>query len=145
MAEKSLEGVRVATLCAADFDQSEMTVPRKALEDAGAETAPISLTGGEPDGDPNDFDGLLMAGGTHGPEAQRLARGFEERHKPVFDMSSRQAGDSGAFNRDMIARLARHRAEVHQRPLSKTVQEYVGAEQLDSPAVEERRLKPSSS
>jgi protease I len=36
MAEKTLDGMRVAILITNDFEQSEMTEPRKALDEAGA-------------------------------------------------------------------------------------------------------------
>lgn len=109
MADKPLEGVRVAILCATDFEQSEMTEPRKALQEAGAEAILISPKAGEIEGmnhdvkkdkfkvdmalkdaDPNDFDGLMLPGGALNadalrviPEAQSFARHFQERHKPM--------------------------------------------------------------
>ena len=45
-------------------------------------------------------------------------------------VTSRQPSDIPAFNREMIALLARHRAHEHQRPLAETVQEYVGADEI---------------
>lgn len=41
MADKPLEGMRVAIITATDFEQVEMTEPRKALQEAGAETVLI--------------------------------------------------------------------------------------------------------
>lgn len=38
MADKKLQGIKVAILVANDFEQIEMTEPRKALDDAGAQT-----------------------------------------------------------------------------------------------------------
>ena len=203
MADKPLEGLRVAILTATNFEQSEMTEPRKALHDAGAETMLISPQSGEvqgmkhdvqldrfkveatlADAKPEGFDGLLLPGGAMNadklramPEAQHFVRHFQERHKPMAvichapwllasagvargrkltsyhsikdDMrnagaewvdeevvvddnlvTSRQPSDIPAFNREMIALLARHRAHEHQRPLAKTVQEYVGADEV---------------
>ncbi|HLG71919.1 MAG TPA: type 1 glutamine amidotransferase domain-containing protein, partial [Chloroflexota bacterium] len=190
MADKPLEGVRVAILCATDFEQAEMTEPRKALQDAGAETVLISPKGGEIEGmnhdvkkdkfkvdlaladaDPKDFDAVLLPGGALNadalrvvPEAQTFVRHFAERNMPIAaichapwllasaglvrgrkltsyhtirdDMrnagaewvnqevctdgnlvTSRQPSDIPAFNTEVIAMLARERAEVHQRPL----------------------------
>ncbi len=203
MADKPLEGVRVAILCATDFEQAEMTEPRKALQEAGAQTVLISPKGGEIQGmqhdvkkdkfpvdmflsqaDPNGFDGVLLPGGALNadalrvvPEAQNFVRHFEERKKPMAvichapwllasagmargrkltsyhtirdDMrnagaawvdqevcvdgnliTSRQPSDIPAFNREMIAMLSRHRANMHQRPMAETVQEYVGAQEI---------------
>ena len=38
-----LEGLRVAVLVAEGFEQQEMTEPRRALRDAGAEPQPLPL------------------------------------------------------------------------------------------------------
>src|SRR6266571_2803299 len=191
MADKPLEGLRVAILTATNFEQSEMTEPRKALHDAGAETVLISPQSGKvqgrkhdikldtfkvdatlADASPESFDGLLLPGGAMNAEelramipAQNFVRHFQVRHKPMAvichapwllasagiargrkltgyhtikdDMlragaewvdeevvvddnlvTSRQPSDSPAFNREMIALLARHRAHEHQRPLA---------------------------
>ncbi len=207
MADKPLEGIRVAILCATDFEQSEMTEPRRALQEAGAETVLISPRPGEIQGrhhdekgdkfkvemdlseaSPESFDGLLLPGGAANAGelrtvevAQGFVRHFQERHKPMAvichapwvlasaglargrkltsypgiadDMraaganwvdqevvvddnliTSRTPRDIPAFNREMIALFARHRASEHQRPLAETVQEYVGAEELNAPS-----------
>src|SRR5690242_9666742 len=108
MADKPLEGMRVAILAATDFEQVEMTEPRKALRDAGAETVLISPKGGEIEGmnhdvkadkfkvdmaladaDPDHFDALLLPGGALNADklrvesqAQAFVHNFQERHKP---------------------------------------------------------------
>jgi len=46
MADKVLQGMRVAIVCATDFEQSEMTEPRRALQEAGASTVLVSLEPG---------------------------------------------------------------------------------------------------
>jgi len=205
MADKPLEGMRVAIMSATDFEQVEMTEPRKALNDAGAETVLISTHSGEiqgmrhdvkqdkfkvemtlADAAPDSFDALLLPGGALNadslrvvPEAQSFVRHFQERHKPMAaichapwllasaglvrgrkltsyhtirdDMrnagaewidrevvvddnlvTSRQPSDIPAFNREMIALFARQRAQTGQQPLSDTVQEYVGAEPIET-------------
>jgi deglycase len=109
MAERNLEGLRVAILSATDFEQSEMTEPRKALQERGAETVLISPQAGEIQGvkhdvkqdtfkvdltldqaDAGDFDALLLPGGALNadalrvnPNAQAFVREFQERGKPM--------------------------------------------------------------
>jgi protease I len=48
MAPRQLEGMRVAILVTDDFEQSELTTPKQALEEAGAQAlivSPASLVG----------------------------------------------------------------------------------------------------
>lgn len=106
---KELEGKRVAILVADGFEQVEMTEPRKALNNAGAETDLISPNRdrvesaihdekGEKfpvdvplaDADTNDYDALLLPGGVANPDklrmdpqAVRFVRSFFDDHKPV--------------------------------------------------------------
>ncbi|HEY1768755.1 MAG TPA: type 1 glutamine amidotransferase domain-containing protein [Chthoniobacterales bacterium] len=108
MANK-LDGKKVAILVADGFEQVEMTKPREALEEAGAETKIVSLKSGKIQGvnhdekgdkfdvdltldkaKPNDFDALLLPGGLMNPdelrqheEALEFARHFFETGKPV--------------------------------------------------------------
>ncbi|MEO5718121.1 MAG: type 1 glutamine amidotransferase domain-containing protein [Chthoniobacterales bacterium] len=108
MAEK-LKGKKVAILVADGFEQVEMTKPREALHEAGAETKIVSIKSGkvfgmnhEEKGDEfdvdltldkaqaDDFDALLMPGGLLNPDAMRqegsalqFVRAFFETHKPV--------------------------------------------------------------
>lgn len=109
MAEKKLEGKKVAILVTNDFEQVEMTKPRQALDDAGAETYLISPAEGEvqgmnhdvkanrfkvdvplDDANPADYDALLLPGGALNadelrinPKAQEFARHFDEEGKPI--------------------------------------------------------------
>lgn len=104
-----LEGMRVAILAADMFEQVEMTEPRKALQDAGAQTVLISLHGGEVQGanhhdkgdrfpvdieidraKPDDFDALMLPGGVANPDQLRMnkkavqfVRAFFDAGKPV--------------------------------------------------------------
>jgi protease I len=108
MANK-LDGKKVAILVADGFEQVEMTKPREALEEAGAETKIVSLKSGKIQGvnhdekgdkfdvdltldkaKPDDFDALLLPGGLMNPdelrqheEALEFARHFFETGKPV--------------------------------------------------------------
>ncbi|HEX2565867.1 MAG TPA: type 1 glutamine amidotransferase domain-containing protein [Burkholderiales bacterium] len=105
----ALNGKRVAILVAEGFEQVEMTGPRKALQEAGAETLIVSPAEDEVqawkhfdkgdrfqvdeplDGaDPAQFDALLLPGGVANPDqlrgnpkAVKFARHFVEAGKPI--------------------------------------------------------------
>ena len=109
MAAKELDGVRVAILVTEGFEQVELTQPRKALDDAGAETKIVSpiekkvrawdLTDwGDKftvdvrleEARADDFDALLLPGGVINPDLLRMltpavafVRAFFEAGKPV--------------------------------------------------------------
>ncbi len=104
-----LDGKKVAILVADGFEQVEMTKPREALDDAGAETKIVSLKSGQIQGmnhmekgdkfdvdltldhaRPEEFDALMIPGGLYNPDALRLnedaldfARQFSQAGKPV--------------------------------------------------------------
>ena len=86
----TLDGKRVAILVAEGFEQVEMTGPRKALTDAGAETEIVSPAEGEVQGwhhfdkgdrfqvdvdvdaaNANEYDALLLPGGVANPDQLR--------------------------------------------------------------------------
>ena len=107
--ENRLEGKRVAILVSNGFEQIELTSPREALEEAGAETVVVSpvddtVRGWEhtewgddfdvetslDEADPDDFDALHLPGGVMNPDnmrrnetVQRFVRSFFEAGKPV--------------------------------------------------------------
>jgi protease I len=109
MAEKNLDGFRVAILATDLFEEVELTQPRKALEQAGAKTVVISPKEGEIQGvkhdkktkkvkvdqvldqaDPNEFDAVLLPGGAMNadairiePKAQEFVRQIDQAGKPV--------------------------------------------------------------
>ncbi len=109
MAEHDLSGKKVAILVAHGFEQVELTEPRKALKEAGAEThivSPVDGTvkgwkhdhwGDEMDVDvrladarPDDYDALVLPGGQMNPDNLRadpdavaFARAFFDAGKPV--------------------------------------------------------------
>jgi protease I len=109
MAEHNLDGKKVAILVADGFEQVELTEPRRALNDAGAETHIVSpadgkVKGWEKDhwGDefdvdvpldaarPEDYDALVLPGGQMNPDNLRgnekavsFARAFVEAGKPL--------------------------------------------------------------
>ena len=106
---RKLEGKKVAILVANGFEQVEMTKPREALDEAGAETKIVSLKSGQIQGmnhadkgdkfdvdltvneaRPEEFDALMIPGGLLNPDALRsdedaleFARNFFREHKPV--------------------------------------------------------------
>jgi len=104
-----LQGKKVAILITDGFEQVEMTEPRKALQDEGAETVIVSPKDGKVKGwqhtdwgdefpvdrplsaaRADDFDALLLPGGVMNPDhlrqdaqAVEFVRDFFEAHKPV--------------------------------------------------------------
>src|ERR1043165_5104349 len=106
---KKLEGKKVAILVTDGFEQVEMTKPREALDEEGAETKIVSLKPGKiqgmnhadkgdkfdvdltlQDATPGDFDALLIPGGLMNPDALRsdedaldFVRHFFKEQKPV--------------------------------------------------------------
>lgn len=109
MQERMLDGMRVAILVTDDFEQVEMTDPRRALEDAGAAAYIVSPKPGTVQGmhhdekadtfhvdvttdraDPDDYDAVMLPGGAFNadklrmdPHAQRFIRRIEAQDKPI--------------------------------------------------------------
>ena len=107
--ERKLDGKKVAILVADGFEQMEMTKPRKALDEAGAQTKIVSLKSGKVQGmnhmdkgdkfdvdltlneaRPEEFDALMVPGGLYNPDVMRtndramnFARYFFREGKPV--------------------------------------------------------------
>jgi protease I len=107
--DKKLNGKRIAILVADGFEQVELTGPRQALEEAGAETQIVSpneetvagwhhFDAGDlfdvdvplAEADANDFDALLLPGGVANPdqlrmkpEAVQFVKSFFDAGKPV--------------------------------------------------------------
>jgi protease I len=106
---RKLDGKKVAILAADGFEQVEMTKPREALAEAGAQTKIVSVESGKIQGmhhadkgdkfdvdltldeaRPEQFDALLIPGGLYNPDAIRtnekalnFARHFFRERKPV--------------------------------------------------------------
>lgn len=91
MADKKLQGMKVAILATNGFEQSELTEPRKALEEEGARTVLISPKPDSiyamkhhdkadqfkvdmtfDDARPGDFDAVLLPGGALNADALRM-------------------------------------------------------------------------
>src|SRR5438067_12309056 len=107
--KKTLDGKKVAILVADGFEQVELTAPKEALEDAGAETEIVSPAGEKVKGwdmqdwgrkfkvdvplkkaNAEDYDALLLSGGVMNPDKLRLEpkamefiREFGEARKPI--------------------------------------------------------------
>jgi protease I len=105
----TLAGKNIAILAAEGFEQSELLEPRKALDEAGAQTRVVSPMKDEVQGwkhfdkadkvrvdvpleqaNANDFDALLLPGGVANPDQLRMnpkavefVRSFFEAGKPV--------------------------------------------------------------
>ena len=105
----TLKTKKVAILAADMFERVELEEPRKALEEAGAETEIVSIHDGEIQGfdhfdpagtvqvdktveevSPDDYDALLVPGGVGNPDQLRgdenavaFVRGFHEAGKPM--------------------------------------------------------------
>lgn len=109
MTEYDLSGKKVAILVAHGFEQVELTEPKQALEEAGAETHIVSPEDGTVKGwqhtewgdefrvdvpltnaSESDYDALVLPGGQMNPDNLRanrdavaFARAFFDAHKPV--------------------------------------------------------------
>ena len=109
MADKQLNGMKVAILATDGVEQIELLKPREALREAGAETKVVSLKSGKIKGwdhtkwgeeiavdveltkaNPQDFDALLLPGGVQNPDKLRMdpkavqfVKSFFQSNKPV--------------------------------------------------------------
>jgi protease I len=109
MKHAKLQGLRVAILATDGFEQSELTEPRKALDEAGATTEVIAPKDGKlrgwnhtdwghevpvdqrlEDADPKDYDALVLPGGVMNPDKLRtdpravaFVKSFFDAGKPV--------------------------------------------------------------
>jgi deglycase len=95
---RRLDGKKVAILVADDFEQVEMTKPREAVDQAGAQTKIVSLKCGNIQGmnhadkgdkfdvdltldqaRPDQFEALMIPGGLFNPDAMRTNESAELR------------------------------------------------------------------
>jgi len=109
MAERQLDGVRVAILATDGFEQAELEEPKKALDKAGADTKVVSPSGKAikgwdmtdwgrkvdsdlalKDARPDEFDALVLPGGMMNPDKLRMdpaavafVKAFFDAGKPV--------------------------------------------------------------
>jgi protease I len=106
---QNLDGLKVAILVTDGFEQVELTEPKKALEEAGAETQIVSPKKGEVEGwkhfdagdkftvdvaldeaDAGNYDALLLPGGVANPDQLRMnpkavafVKAFFDAGKPI--------------------------------------------------------------
>lgn len=104
MADKVLQGMRVAILATNGVEQVELTEPRKALDEAGARTTLISVKPGKIKGmqhdrladefdvemtldeaDPEEFDAVLLPGGALNADALRVENAAQEFVRYIDD------------------------------------------------------------
>lgn len=109
MANQTLQGLKIAILATDGFEQSELTEPRRALQEAGADTEIVSPKRGKlrgwklkdwgdevavdqdlADADPKDYDALVLPGGVMNPDTLRMqpqavafVKAFFDAGKPV--------------------------------------------------------------
>ena len=109
---RKLEGKKVAILVASGFEQVEMTKPRKALDEAGAETKIVSPKSGRIQGmhhadkgdkfdvdvtldeaRPQEFDALMIPGGLFNPDELRSNADALEFTRHFFEGGETSRGD----------------------------------------------------
>ena len=125
MADKKLQGKTVAIIAADMVEQVELVEPRKALEEAGAETQLISLKPGEIQGfnhfdkadklkvdktieevDAADYDALMIPGGVGNPDQLRGDENVVAFVQAFFERGQARGGD---LPRPLGARRSRRR------------------------------------
>jgi protease I len=156
-----LKGLKVAILATDGFEQSELTEPRKALSDAGAETEVVSPKEGRIRGwnqkewgqevsvdqqlnsaDPKDYDALLLPGGVMNPDALRMNPTAVEFVKSFFAADKPVAAICHGPWTVIEAGAARgHR--MTSWPSLKTDIQNAGAEWVDQEVVIDRKLVTS--
>ena len=161
MANDVLDGDRIAILVTDGFEQVELLQPRKALDEAGAETAVVSPKdrvvrgwnftdwGTEvpvdvklDDADPEDFDALLLPGGVINPDSLRIQPKAVAFVKAFFDAGKPVAAICHGPWTVIEAGAARGR-RVTSWPSLKTDLKNAGADWVDQEAVEDRGLVTS--
>ena len=97
MADKQLDGLRVAILATDLFEEAELVEPRKALQEAGAQTVVVAPKAGDiqavqhdkktqkvkvdmtlDEARPTDFDAVLIPGGAMNADALRMEKKAQE-------------------------------------------------------------------
>jgi protease I len=163
MANETLKGLKVAILVTDGFEQVEMVEPRKALDEAGAETrivSPKSDTvrswnskdwGSEfpvdkaiDQANSQDFDALLLPGGVMNPDKLRMQPKCVEWVKAFFDAGKPVAVICHGPWTIIEAGVARGR-RIASWPSLKTDLKNAGAEWVDREAVVDGNLVSSRS
>ena len=158
MASEDLKGLRVAILITDGFEQVEVTEPREALDQAGAETQIVSPKPAEVRGwnftdwgrtlpvevkldqaRPQDFDALLLPGGVINPDKLRIEPKAVAFVKSFFDAGKPVAAICHGPWTIIEAGGARGR-RMTSWPSLKTDLKNAGAEWVDQEAVADGNL-----
>ena len=160
MEHENLKGLKVAILVEDGFERVELVDPRRALDQAGAETAlcrpgervrswnftewaepfpvDVALDGAQPD----DFDALLLPGGVMNPDALRMQPKAVVFVKAFFDAGQTGSGHCHGPWTVIEAGAARGR-RIASWPSLKTDLRNAGAEWVDEEVVVDRNLVSS--
>jgi protease I len=158
---KELKGKRVAILITDGFEQVEMTKPREALDDAGAETEIVSPVSGKVQGwnhdekgdkfkvdvgldsaKADDYDALLLPGGVMNPDQLRMIPAAVNFAKSFFAAGKPLAAICHGPWLLVEADVVRGRA-VTSWPSLKTDLKNAGANWVDREVVTDRGLVTS--
>ena len=161
MGNGNLKGLKVAILVTDGFEQVELVEPRKALDQAGAETRIVSPKdervrgwnftdwGDElpvdvalDDARPQDFDALLLPGGVINPDKLRIEPKAIEFIKAFFDAGKPVAAICHGPWTVIEAGAARGR-RIASWPSLKTDLRNAGAEWVDQEVVVDNKLVSS--
>jgi protease I len=161
MANEKLKGLKVAILVEDGFEQVELVEPRKALDQAGAETRIVSTKSNTVRGwkfkdwgdefpvdlaidkaQPHDFDALLLPGGVINPDKLRMQPKAVEFVKAFFDAGKPVAAICHGPWTVIEAGAARGR-RIASWPSLKTDLRNAGAEWMDQEAVVDGNLVTS--
>jgi deglycase len=156
-----LEGKKIAILVTDGFEQVELTDPKKALEDAGAETHIVSPASGNvwgwkhtdwgdrfrvdvnlEDAEPEAYDGLLLPGGVINPDKLRVLPRVRSFVKSFFDAGKPVAAICHGPWTLIDAGVVRGRT-VTSWPSVRTDLENAGAEWVDREVVVDQGLVTS--
>jgi protease I len=161
MANGNLDGLKVAILVTDGFEQVEMTEPREALDQAGAETHLVSPKEDQVRGwkftewgdefpvddaldnvEPNAFDALLLPGGVINPDKLRMLPNAVAFVKAFFDAGKPVAAICHGPWTIIEADAARGR-RIASWPSLKTDLRNAGAQWMDQEAVTDGNLVSS--
>ena len=161
MANENLKGLKVAILVEDGFEQVELTDPRKALDQAGAETRIVSPKSERVRGwnftdcgdefpvdvaldraQPRDFDALLLPGGVMNPDSLRIQPKAVAFIKAFFDAGKPVASICHGPWTVIEAGAARGR-RIASWPSLKTDLRNAGAEWVDQEVMVDNKLVTS--
>ena len=157
----SLKGIKIAILVTDGFEQVELTEPRKAFKEAGAETQIVSPKGQRVRGwnftdwgeefpvdvaldsaRPDDFDALLLPGGVMNPDTLRMLPNAMDFVKAFFDAGKPVASICHGPWSVIEVGAARGR-RIAAWPSLKTDLKNAGAEWVNEEVVVDRNLVTS--